>query len=249
MKALCKGGRFDPAKKTFAGTAALITNPIVNPMARGKVWEAIKFTFGNRLFIRYEAATHRYIIFHPCRANFEKYRPKNWQAPSSGNKFQPKPMDSTVVKPTNSSGPVCNTNFTDTHAKSGNTGIEPRGPSHMRPRLAPKGFEHTEESLENCVKWEGWSLDAKKLDDSFRDAQKYEEDQKKREERVAALAKTTVEIDPNRQHFRQTVVKTESKVENKVEVNNVDTIKSDFVAPHLRKRLAAAVGPADNKTE
>lgn len=60
VQALCKDGRFDPALKSFAGTQALITNPIVNPMARGKVFEAIKFIFGKRLFIRYEASTHRY---------------------------------------------------------------------------------------------------------------------------------------------------------------------------------------------
>lgn len=151
---------------------------------------------------------------------------------------------------------MCNANSKNTLDKNGNTGNKPRGPTHMRPRVAPNGFEHSEETRGNCVKWEGWAVDAKQHDDSFREAQKYEDDQKKREERFAAFAKTTVEVDTNRQHFRQTVVnpvskvegKVESEAENKVE-NKVDTKKPGFVPPHLRKKLAAAVTPAENKTE
>lgn len=206
VKALCTGGRFGPEKKRFTSRAPLVTNSIVNPMARAKVWDAIKFTFGNRLSIKYEEATHRYIIF-PKRSH------------------QPKPTNHTTVIPT------------------------AVNPTYMRPRIAPKQFEQTGETLDKCVTWDAWAVDAKKHDDSFREAQQYEEDQKKREERAAAFAKTTVEIDPSRHHFKQTVAKTESKVENKVEVTKVDTEKPAFIPPHLRKKMAAAAVAADNKTD
>ncbi|KAK4507103.1 hypothetical protein PRZ48_000837 [Zasmidium cellare] len=259
-KELCNGGRFDPARPSFDSKARLVTNPIANSMIRAKVRAVVKRIWGDRLWVKHQFTTDRLIIFPQPPNSSKSADHKNFRSGPSYNapRFQPtqpKPITNGGNEPANTNAalpphlkhktatqdPPTNTPATSdalitTDTKYGSPEksdeAKPRVPREDRPRKVPADFKLTEQIVDTCAKWQGWTATSEKHEASFKTNTSFEETKAKLAEQAEAAAKTAVAPPQN---FKNTSNKVKQAIESKAE-KTTETKATGFVPPHLRKK-------------